>query len=141
MEEMTMRAAVGCSSCLAAIAASIAFAAPQTESTPVHLQGFYELERVTPTWRLSDSSPWYLIKNAEWVNPRLVKQGYVPVVHDSNQYYCLIDNTPKIGSHVPEKTFLCGDPTTVEWLVDNNYRPSRAVRSSDQAAGFFYTGP
>jgi hypothetical protein len=141
MEETTMRAAIGCSACLAAIAAAIAFAAPQTESTPIHLQGFYELERVTPTWRPSDSSPWYLVKNAEWVNPRLVKQGYVPVVHDSKQYYCLIDKTPTIGSRVPEKTFLCGDSTAVEWLVDNNYRPSWAARSSNRAAGFFYTGP
>jgi len=136
-----MRAAVGYSVFLAAITASIAFAAPQTESTPIHLQGFYELERVTPTWRLSDSSPWYLIKNAEWVNPRLVKQGYVPVVHDSKQYYCLIDKTPKIGSRVPEKTFLCGDPTAVEWLVDNHYRPSRPVRESDRPGGSYYTGP
>ena len=136
-----MRAAVGCSACLAAIAASIAFAAPQTESTPIHLQGFYELERGTPTWQLSDSSPWYLIKNAEWVNPRLVKQGYVPVVHDSKQYYCLIDKTPKIGSRVPGQTFLCGEPAAVEWLVDNNRRPNPAVRSSDRAPGFYYAGP
>ena len=135
-----MRAAVGYSVCLAALAASIAFAAPQSGSTPIHLQGFYKLDKVTPTWRLSDSSPWYVIKNAEWANPRLVKGGYVPVVHDSNQYYCLIDKTPKIGSHVPEQTFLCGDLATVEWLVDNNRRPS-AVNPSGQAAGFYYTGP
>ena len=136
-----MRAAVGYSIFLAAITASIAFAAPQTESTPIHLQGFYELDRVTPTWRVSDSSPWYLMKNAEWSNPKLVKQGYVPVMHDSKQYYCLIDKTPKIGSRMPEHTFLCGEPAAVEWLVDNNRRPSPAVRSSERAAGFYYTGP
>jgi hypothetical protein len=136
-----MRAAVGCSICLATIAASIAFATPQTESTPIHLQGFYELEKVTPTWRPSDSSPWYLMKSAEWANPNLLKHGYVPVVHDSKQYYCLIDKTPKIGSRMPEQTFLCGDSAAVEWLVDNNRRPSRAVNPSDRAAGFYYTGP
>jgi hypothetical protein len=136
-----MRAAVGCSVCLAVIAASIAFAAPQTESTPIHLEGFYELDGVAPTWRLSDSSPWYVVKNAEWANPRLVRGGYVPVVHNSKQYYCLIDKTPKIGSRMPGKTFLCGNPTTVEWLVDNNRRPGRGVRSSERAPGFYYTGP
>jgi hypothetical protein len=136
-----MRAAVGCSVCFAAIAASIAFAAPQIASTPIHLQGFYQLDKVTPTWQLSDSSPWFLIKNAEWANPRLVKQGYVPVVHDSKQYYCLIDKTPKIGSRMPGQTFLCGDPAAVEWLVDNNRRPSRAANPSERAAGFYYTGP
>ena len=136
-----MRAAVGCSVCLTAIAASVTFAAPQTGSTPIHLQGFYQLDKVTPTWQLSDSSPWYLMKNAEWANPRLVKQGYVPVVHDSKQYYCLIDKTPKIGSRMPEQTFLCGDPTAVEWLVDNNRRPSHAENPSERAAGFYYTGP
>jgi hypothetical protein len=96
---------------------------------------------VTPTWRLSDSSPWYLMKSAEWASPNLLKHGYVPVVHDSKQYYCLIDKTPKIGSRMPEQAFLCGDSATVEWLVDNNRRPSRAVNSSGRAAGFYYTGP
>jgi len=120
-----MRAAVGYSACLVAISASTAFAALQTESTPIHLQGFYELHRATPTWRASDGSPWYLLKNAEWANPTIVKQGYVPVVHDSKQYYCLIDKTPQIGSHLSEQTFLCGEPAEVEWLVNNNYHPSR----------------
>jgi hypothetical protein len=136
-----MRAAVACSICLATIAASIALAVPQAESTPIHLQGFYELEKVTPTWRLSDSSPWYLMKSAEWASPNLLQHGYVPVVHDSKQYYCLIDKTPKIGSRMPEQTFLCGDSAAVEWLVDNNRRPSRAVNPSERAAGFYYTGP
>ena len=136
-----MRVAVGCSVCLAAIAASIGFAASQTGSTPIHLQGFYQLDKATPKWQLSDSSPWYLMKNAQWANPRLVKQGYVPVVHDSKQYYCLIDASPKIGSRIPEHTFLCGDSAAVEWLVDNNYRPSRPVAPSERAPGFYYTGP
>ncbi len=121
----TMRTAVGCFACLVAISASAAFAAPQAESTPIRLQGFYELDRATRTWRVSDGSPWYLLKNAEWANPRLVKQGYVPVVHDSKQYYCLIDESPKIGSHLPEQTFVCGEPAEVEWLVNNNYHQSR----------------
>jgi len=136
-----MRAAVGCCVCLATIAASTAFAAPETGSTPIHLQSFYELDGVTPTWRLSDSSPWYVIKKAEWAIPRLVKGGYVPVMHDSKQYYCLIDETPVIGSRMPGKTFVCGNPTTVEWLVDNNRRPSRAINPAERAAGSYYTGP
>jgi hypothetical protein len=65
----------------------------------------------------------------------------VPVAHDSKQYYCLIDKNPKIGSHMPEQTFLCGDATTVEWLADNNRRPIRAANPSEQASGFYYTGP
>lgn len=133
-----MRAAVGCFACLVAISATTAFATPQTESTPIRLQGFYELERATPTWRVSDSSPWYLLKNAEWANPRFVKQGYVPFVHDSKQYYCLIDKSPQIGSHLPEQTLLCGEPTEVEWLVNNNYHPSRP---EPRGPGFNSTAP
>jgi len=120
-----MRAVAGCFACLVAISASTAFAAPQTESTPIHLQGFYELVGARPTWRVSDGSPWYLLKNVEWANPRFVKQGYVPVVHDSKQYYCLIDKSSQIGSHLPERTFLCGEEAEVQWLVSNNYHPSR----------------
>jgi hypothetical protein len=133
-----MRAAVGFSVCLAAISASTAFAAPQTGSTPIHLRGFYQLNKLTPTWQISDGAPWYLTRNAEWANPRLVKQGYVPVLHDSKQYYCLIDKTPKIGSRIPEQTFLCGDATTAEWLVDHYHWPNRAVNPSEWVAGFYY---
>ena len=121
-----MRATVGYTACLAAMAASLAFAASPPESTPVHLSGFYQLDWV-PTWRSSDSSPWYVMKQADWANPRLIKWGYVPVTHDAKRYYCLIDYSPKTGSHIPEHTFMCGDPETAEWLFDNNYRPTRLL--------------
>ncbi len=133
-----MRVAIGCSVCLATVAiTSTALAAPQAESQSVHLQSFYELGRATPTLRVSDGSPWFLMKSADWADPKLLKHGYLPVMDDSKQYYCLIDKTPKIGSRMPEHTFLCGDSSAVEWLVDNNLRPSHAER----AAGFYYTGP
>ncbi len=69
--------------------------------------------------------------------PKLLKLGYIPVMHDSKRYYCLVDKAPRIGSRVPEQTFLCGDPTAAEWLVDNNRWPSRAVRPSERAGGFY----
>jgi len=120
-----MRAVTGCLACLAATA-SLAFAASQPAPKPIHLRGYYELDWV-PTWRFSDSSPWYVVKNADWANSRLVKWGYVPVTHDSKRYYCLIDNSPRTGSHIPEQTFMCGDPATAEWLFNNNYRPTRLL--------------
>jgi hypothetical protein len=36
------------------------------------------------------------LPHSGWVNPKLVKQAYAPVVHDSRQYYRLTDKTPKI---------------------------------------------
>ena len=138
-----MRADVACSVCLVALMTSVSFADSQTEPRPIQLQGFYELNKATETWRVSDGSPWYLMKNTSWANPRVLKQGYVPVLHDSKQYYCMIDRRPKIGSRLPtaEPTFACGEPLEVEWLVDNNYSLSRLLPPSEQAAGFYYVGP
>jgi hypothetical protein len=60
-----------------------------------------------------------------WVNPRLVKWGYVPVTQDSKRYYCLIDDRPRRGSHISERTFVCGDPSsTVEWLYNAGRTPT-----------------
>jgi hypothetical protein len=63
-------------------------------------------------------------KNEPWINPRLVKWGYVPMVHDSKPFYCLIDDRPRTGSHVMERTFICGDPASTE-LVFNIWRTPR----------------
>jgi hypothetical protein len=120
-----MRAAVACFACLSAMA-SPAFAAPQKGSTPTYyLRGYYKLDNQRPTWQDSDASPWSEVKrNSPWVDQRLVKFGYVPFTHDSKNYYCLIDNGPRTGSHVIEVTFMCGDPATVQWLFQNNWRPN-----------------
>ena len=120
-----MRVAMACVACLAAMA-SLAFAAPQKGSTPTYyLRGYYKLDNQRPTWQDSDSSPWTEVKrNTPWVNQRLVKWGYVPFTHDSQNYYCLIDNGPRTGSHVMDVTFMCGDPATAQWLFQNNWRPN-----------------
>ena len=129
-----MRATVGCFACLAAMA-SVAFAAPEaapqgnttpTDSSPTYyLRGYYKLDNQRPVWQASDSLPWTQVKtNAPWVNRRLVKWGYVPFTHDSKNYYCFIDDGPRTGSHVIETTFMCGDPATVQWLFQNNWKPS-----------------
>jgi hypothetical protein len=133
MEGPVMRAPVGCSICLAAITASIAYAGAQIESTPIHLLSFYKIDKMgTATWQLSDSSPWYAVKNADWVNPGVLKLGYVPVVHDSKHYYCLIDKIERIGSRFPKRAFLCGDPLAVESVVNNNYRVTRTLPDWEQ---------
>jgi hypothetical protein len=130
-----MRAAMECFACLAAMA-SVASAAPQaapqenatpTDSTPTYyLRGYYKIDSQRPVWQDSDSSPWSQVKtNTPWVNQRVVKWGYVPFTHDSKNYYCLIDDKPRTGSHVPEATFICGDPAIVESLfLNNNWKPN-----------------
>ena len=90
---------------------------------PVHLRGYYELDR-HPIWRQSDDSPWYVLNKADWANERLLKWGYVPVIHDAKHYYCLIDKGPRTGSHVGERTFMCGDPSTAEWIFNTGIRPT-----------------
>ena len=126
-----MRATVGCFACLAAAMGSVAFAAPPgkpTHTAPTsiyYLRGYYKLDNQRPTWQVSDSSPWSQVKtSAPWVNPLLVKWGYVPFVHDSKNYYCVIEEGARTGSHVIDTTFMCGDPATVQWLFQNNWRPS-----------------
>ena len=130
-----MRAYVGSFACLAALG-SVALAAPETapranatstESPPTYyLRGYYTMDSQRPVWRESDNSPWLQVKaNAPWVNPRLVKWGYVPFTHDSKNYYCLIDDKPRTGTHIKEITFICGDPATVQSIfLQNNERPN-----------------
>ena len=125
-----MRAALGsllCFSTLTALActASTSFAgSASTTSTPsYHLRGYYQLRETNATWQLSDSSPWQVVKDESWIDPRLTKWGYVPIVHDASHYYCLIDDKPITGSNVLEKTFICGDPKTAEFIFNNNLRP------------------
>jgi hypothetical protein len=117
---------------------SVAFAqpeaAPHGNSTPAdstrtyYLRGYYKLDNQRPVWQASDSLPWsQAMASASWVNRRLVKWGYIPFTHDSNNYYCLIDSAPRTGSHVIETTFMCGDPASVQWLFQNNLKPSVSV--------------
>ena len=122
-----MRATVGCSVCLAAITASMAYAGTQVESTPIHLQSFYQIgDKGMATLQRSDSLPWYVVKNGDWVNAGFLKLGYLPVLHDSKPYYCLIEKTERLGSRFPDKVLLCGDPVVVESVVTHNYRVTRA---------------
>jgi hypothetical protein len=107
-----MRTAVGWLTCLTAMT-SVSFAGPQGTSAPT-LSGAYPVGH--STWQFSDSSPWTELKNAPWVSPPLVKSGYVPFTHDSQHYYCRINRGPQIGSHVIERTFMCTEPFTGQWL-------------------------
>ena len=127
-----MRAIVGCVACLAAMTSLASAAsestAPAAGAAPplptYYLHGYYKLLDNVPTWQQSDDSPWQVVKGEPWIKPRLVKWGYVPVTHDSEPYYCLIDNGPRTGSHVIEKTFICGDPKTVEYIFNTNRTPT-----------------
>ena len=112
-----MRAVVGSFTWLMATA-SVSLAAPQGASRPA-LNGLYPVG--PSTWQSSDSSVWTEAKDASWVNPQLVASGYVPFTHDSRHYYCRISHAPQIGSHIIERTFMCAEPSTGEWL----FRTSR----------------
>ena len=125
-----MRVINGFLVCFAVTALASVTARPN-EPSPVHLRGYYRLYDRYSVWRPSDAAPWYILNEAHWADPRLVKWGYVPVMHDSQRYYCLIDHGPPTGSRIPEWTFVCGDPETVEVLYNTNQRP----------AGFRYGGP
>ena len=111
-----MRAGLGCVTCLTAMT-SLSFAAPYGSSTPT-LSGNYPVGAAT--WQISDTSPWTEVKEAQWVNPQLVKAGFVPFMHESKHYYCRISHAPQIGSHVIERTFMCADTSTGEWLFRRN---------------------
>ncbi len=117
-----MRITVGYLAGLAALA-SAAFAASQGDQSPIYLRGYYKLYQQYSLWQYSDRTPWYVLRSAPWADERLVKWGYVPVTHDANDYYCLIDRDPPTGTHIAERTFTCGDPATVEWLYNANLRP------------------
>jgi hypothetical protein len=120
--EAFMRAAAGFFAALAAMA-SMSLAAPPSDRSPIYLRGYYRIYDQYSIWKYSDSIPWYVVKGAPWADSRLVKWGYVPVTHDSKQYYCLIDRQPHTGSNILEPTFTCGDPATVEELYDRNRGP------------------
>lgn len=119
-----MRAAVGSLACLAALV-PLAFAAPETAPPPptYHLHGYYHLYNRMATWQFSDGSPWQVVKDDPWIDPMVVKWGYVPMTHNSKHYYCLIDDRPRTGSNIIEKTFVCGDPEVVELVFRNNWKP------------------
>jgi hypothetical protein len=125
-----MRTIVGCFAGLAAMTAP-AFAAPESAAPAAaaplptyHLHGYYKLLDQVPTWQQSDDAPWQVVKDQPWIKPRLVKWGYVPMTHDSQPYYCLIDHHPRTGSHLNEPLFICGDPKTVEWIFDTGRNPT-----------------
>jgi hypothetical protein len=125
-----MRAIAGFLACLAVTVTASVTAKPNAPS-PIYLRGYYRLYDRYSVWRLSDGSPWYIVNEAHWADWRLVKWGYVPVMHDSQRYYCLIDHEPPTGSRIAEWTFVCGDPPTVELLYNTNRPP----------VGFMYGGP
>lgn len=114
-------------SCCVALGSAVAFAT----DAPIHLRGYYRLYDRYSVWQLSDASPWYVDNEARWADPRLLKWGFVPVMHDAQRFYCLIDHEPPTGSRIPEWTFSCGDPATVEILFNTNRTP----------IGFRYGGP
>jgi hypothetical protein len=106
--------------------ASVALGASESAPRPhpsYHLHGYYKLHDELGVWELSDDSPWQVVKNEPWINARLVKWGYVPITHDSERYYCMIDDQPRTGTHIGGPTFVCGDPTTVEYLFNNHQTP------------------
>jgi len=84
---------------------------------------YYRLYDRYSVWLFSDPAPWYIVNDAPWADPRLVKWGYVPVTHEAQNFYCLIGHEPLTGSHIATRTLACGDPLTVEQLYESN-RPS-----------------
>jgi hypothetical protein len=112
-----MRAAVGCVACLTAMT-SLSFAAPHNSFSTPALSGNYPVGAAT--WQIGDTSSWTEVKQAPWINPQLVKAGFVPFVHESKHYYCRVSHGPQIGSHVIERTFMCADTSTGGWLFRRN---------------------
>ena len=119
-----MRAVVGTFICLSGLA-SLAFAAPEsTAPLPTyHLHGYYSIREQNAVWEYSDNSPWQVVANEPWIDPKVVKWGYVPLAHNSKHYYCLIDDKPLTGSNIAKKTFICGDASTVKFNYANEWRP------------------
>ena len=109
--------------------ASLAFGASDgVVPTPptYHLHGYYKLHDQIGIWEASDDSPWEIAKGEAWVDSRLVKWGYVP-----GRYYCLIHDQPPTGTHVGKRTFVCGDPDTVEILFNNHQTPKLKIYGGD----------
>jgi hypothetical protein len=113
------------------LAVATSAAALANEQPPIYLRGYYRLYNTYSIWRHSDHTPWYVVNDAPWADPRLVKWGYVPVMHDAERYYCMIDHEPPTGSRIPEWTFMCGDPATMQLLYNRNRPP----------VGLLYGGP
>jgi hypothetical protein len=120
-----MRTIAGTFICLAAFA-SLAFAAEPETTNPLptyHFRGYYRVRDNVAVWQISDDSPWQVVKDEPWIKPRLTKWGYIPVIHDSEHYYCLIDDKPLTGSNIAKKRFICGDAPTVELNYVNGRKP------------------
>lgn len=115
-----MRASAGFVACLAAVAA---VKARSSEPSPTYLRGYYKLHAHYLVWQPSDSLPWYVVMDAPWADPLLVKWGYAPVTHNAQNYYCVIDDGRPTGSHIPQRLFACGDPQTVELIYHNHVTP------------------
>jgi hypothetical protein len=86
------------------------------------LRGYYALD-LYPIWQRSDQQPWYVLKQAPWADPLLLKWGYLAVNHDGRNYYCLIQDQPPVGTRIGKRTYLCGDPAMAEMLYTMNWRP------------------
>jgi hypothetical protein len=108
---------------------SVALGAQTEVARTFTLHGYYALG-FHPLWQESDHRPWYLLKQAPWVDQRLINYGYVAVIHDRKHYYCLIQNAPPTGTRIGEPTHICGAPETAEMLYMMNYRPKILIRSS-----------
>ena len=118
-----MRTIAGCFASLAAVGAVAVAAAQVDPARVVHLRGYYQLN-FSPTWRLSDRSPWYLLRSASWADQRLLKWGYVPAEHDGKRFMCLIDDQHFTGSRLPPgPVYICGDPGTAEMLYNRGWTP------------------
>jgi hypothetical protein len=116
---------------LTGLAVMLMVTAWSTEPSPIYLRGYYRLYDRYSVWRPDDGLPWYIVKEVDWADPRLLKWGYVPVMHAEQPYYCLIDHDAPTGSHIPVWIFACGDPDTVELLYNTNRPPF----------GLLYGGP
>jgi hypothetical protein len=108
---------------LAWIAALVALTAQSSEPAPIYLSGYYRFYERNFVWQDGDGMPWYVLKNAAWADPRLVNWGYVPVSHDAQDYYCLINHGAPTGSRIPLWLFACGDPATAERLYNSHRVP------------------
>lgn len=127
-----MRTVVGTLICLSGFA-TLAWAAPEsTAPLPTyHLHGYYSIREENAVWTFSDDSPWQVVKDEPWIDPKVVKWGYVPLSHDSRHYYCLIEDEPITGSNIAKKTFICGDANTVRFGYVNDWRPTLRLYGGD----------
>ncbi|HWG29390.1 MAG TPA: hypothetical protein VN676_02480, partial [Steroidobacteraceae bacterium] len=68
-----MRTVVGAFICLGALT-PLAFAASESAAPlpSYHIHGYYKLGSLTATWQFSDNSPWQVVANEPWIDPRLV---------------------------------------------------------------------